>query len=94
VRRHDANIFQVQDESIVLVAARGQIASPPTRTRAMDRRSVPGRAVVDRRTIHIHDLAAESDAEYPISKAPSGRSITARRWPPRSCARAWPSARS
>ena len=65
----DANIFQVQDESILLVASRGQIASPPTRKRAIDRGSVPGRAVVDRRTIHIHDLAAESDSEYPISKA-------------------------
>src|SRR6185295_5596538 len=65
----DANIFQVKDESIVLVASRGQIASPPARTRAIGRGSVPGRAVVDRRTIHIHDLAAESDEEYPISKA-------------------------
>ena len=25
-----------------------------------------GRAVVDRRTVHVHDIAAESDAEYPI----------------------------
>jgi GAF domain-containing protein/CheY-like chemotaxis protein len=30
---------------------------------------VTGRAVVDRRTIHVHDLAAESDAEYPMVKA-------------------------
>jgi GAF domain-containing protein/CheY-like chemotaxis protein/anti-sigma regulatory factor (Ser/Thr protein kinase) len=65
----DANIFQVQDGLIVLVTSRGQIASPPTRTRAIDRGSVPGRAVVDRRTIHVHDLAAESDEEFPISKA-------------------------
>ena len=65
----DANIFRVQGESILLVASRGDIPSPPLRTRTIDRRSVTGRAVVDRRTIHIHDLAAEPESEYPISRA-------------------------
>src|SRR5690242_2956644 len=51
----DANIFQVQDGSLVLVTTRGEIPSPPTRKRAIDRGSVPGRSVADRRTIHIHD---------------------------------------
>jgi GAF domain-containing protein len=34
-----------------------------------DRGSVTGRAVLDRQTIHIHDLAAESEAEFPLGKA-------------------------
>jgi GAF domain-containing protein len=33
------------------------------------RGSVAGRAVVDRRTIHVHDLAAESEEEFPVAKA-------------------------
>src|SRR5919106_718104 len=32
------------------------------------RGSVVGRAVMERKTIHIHDLAAESDDEFPIAK--------------------------
>jgi GAF domain-containing protein len=33
------------------------------------RGSVAGRAVQERRTVHVHDLAAESDSEYPVAKA-------------------------
>ncbi len=65
----DSNIFRVQNESIVLVASWGDIPSSPLPTRTIDRRSVTGRAVVDRRTIHVHDLAAEPESEYPISRA-------------------------
>src|SRR5262249_41905601 len=64
-----ANIFRVQDGFMLLVASRGDIPLPPTRKRAVDRGSVPGRSVVERRTIHIHDLAAEPESEYPISIA-------------------------
>ncbi len=32
------------------------------------RASVTGRAVVDRRTVHVHDLAAESEREYPTGR--------------------------
>src|SRR5205814_1427246 len=35
----------------------------------VSRGSVGGRAMVDRRTIHVHDIAEESEAEYPVSKA-------------------------
>jgi two-component system, NtrC family, sensor kinase len=35
----------------------------------LTRDSVAGRAVVDRATIHVHDLAAEADDEYPMGKA-------------------------
>ena len=65
----DSNIFRVQNESILLVASRGDIPSSPLPTRTIDRRSVTGRAVVDRRTIHVHDLAAEPESEYPVSRA-------------------------
>ena len=64
----DAGIFRVEDGSLVRVSAHGPI--PRTyATRAINRGSVAGRAVVDRRTIHVHDLAAESDSEYPDGKA-------------------------
>ena len=49
-------------------AAHGPIA-PYMENRPLNRGSLSGRAVVDRRTIHVHDLAAESDAEYPVAKA-------------------------
>src|SRR5205814_10435574 len=35
----------------------------------LTRGSVSGRAVIDRQTIHVHDMAAESDAEFPDSKS-------------------------
>jgi signal transduction histidine kinase len=35
----------------------------------LDRGWVAGRAAVDRRTIHVHDLAAEPPDEYPIGRA-------------------------
>jgi two-component system, NtrC family, sensor kinase len=37
--------------------------------RAISREWVTGRSVVDRRTIHVHDLASESDVEYRVGKA-------------------------
>jgi GAF domain-containing protein/CheY-like chemotaxis protein len=63
----DAQIYRVEAESLVPSASYGPI--PPVESRPIDRGWVTGRAVVDRRTIHVHDLLAESDAEYPIGKA-------------------------
>jgi len=34
----------------------------------LTRESVSGRAAIDRCAIHVHDLAAESDAEYPVGR--------------------------
>jgi signal transduction histidine kinase/putative methionine-R-sulfoxide reductase with GAF domain len=42
---------------------------------AIDRGSIPGRAVIDRRTLHIHDLAAEPEGEL---LAPFARSLGVR----------------
>src|SRR5262249_52281541 len=39
----------------------------------LGRGSVVGRALVDGRTIHVHDLAAEPDTEYPEGKASQRR---------------------
>src|ERR1043166_3912330 len=36
---------------------------------ALDRGSIAGRAVSDRRTTHIHDMAAQSETEFPVGKA-------------------------
>src|SRR6266851_5529514 len=42
---------------------------PPDFTIRLTRDSVATRAVVDRATIHIHDLVAEPDKEYPVGRA-------------------------
>src|SRR4029434_5696865 len=34
----------------------------------INRESVTGRTIVDRRPVHVHDLAAESDEEFPLGK--------------------------
>jgi GAF domain-containing protein len=64
----DAQIYRVEGEFLHWVASHGPIP-PNTEERLISRGSVTGRAVVDRRTIHVHDLAAESDTEYPVGKA-------------------------
>jgi GAF domain-containing protein/CheY-like chemotaxis protein len=63
----DAQIYRADDGFLIPSASYGPI--PPVERRPVNRGWVTGRAVVDRRTIHVHDLAAESDAEYPIGKA-------------------------
>src|SRR5262249_37630343 len=40
----------------------------PPQSRPISRAFVGGRAIIDRRTIHVHDLAAEVDTEYPEVK--------------------------
>ena len=63
----DAQIFRVDGDSIRRVASHGPI---PTWERiGINRESVPGRAVVDRRTIHVRDMEAESDTTLAVGKA-------------------------
>ena len=68
----DANvalIFRVDGDGLRLVASHGPLPIiPPSEGIPIERGSVTGRAVLDRITIHIHDLAAESDSEFPASK--------------------------
>jgi GAF domain-containing protein len=49
----------------VLRARSGSIAGVEM---ALTRESVSGRAAVDRCTVHVHDLAAESESEYPVGR--------------------------
>jgi len=70
---YDAAIFQVEgdlprlvvlavSDSVILVAQHGPISTPSTL--ALTREVSVGRAVLDRRAIHVADLQAETD-EYP-----------------------------
>jgi signal transduction histidine kinase len=66
---YDASIFQVFGDGLRLVANQGQIpSSGPVGqlTIPLVRGRIPGRAVIDRRTIHVVDVVAEGD-EYPES---------------------------
>jgi GAF domain-containing protein len=65
---NDAQIFRVEGDVLCWAASHGPIA-PYVENRPINRGWVSGRAVVDRRTIHVRDLAAESDTEYPVGKA-------------------------
>jgi signal transduction histidine kinase len=66
---NDALIFRTAGERLDVVASYGPrgVQGQPGMWRN-DRGSVSGRAIVDRRTIHVHDLAAEPEAEYAIGR--------------------------
>jgi GAF domain-containing protein len=61
---NDALIHRIDGDSLKGVAnygpLPGQVGEGPP---LIDRSSIPGRAVIDRETIHIHDLAAEPEDE-------------------------------
>jgi len=59
---YDAAIFQVEGDLLRLVAHHGPISTPSTL--ALTREVSVGRAILDRRAIHVADLQAETD-EYP-----------------------------
>jgi two-component system NtrC family sensor kinase len=67
----NALIFRVDGDVVRLVAHYGALAGPPpeemTTGQPINRDWVTGRCVVERRTIHVHDLAAEGD-EYPYGR--------------------------
>jgi GAF domain-containing protein len=60
----DAQIYRVDEGFLFRAAAYGLIPASPRRT--INRDWVTGRAVVDRRTIHVHDLAEDED--YPVGR--------------------------
>ena len=69
----DAIVFRLEGTLLRSVAAHGSLTRPPGGDRlSATRGTVTGRAVVDRRPIHVHDLRAESSAEYPEGKAYQG----------------------
>jgi PAS domain S-box-containing protein len=71
---NNAVIFRLGDNLLRLVASYGRI---PTTSHALEavpanRDTVIGRATCDRRTIHVHNLAAE-DSEYPVGSRDAKR---------------------
>jgi GAF domain-containing protein/anti-sigma regulatory factor (Ser/Thr protein kinase) len=66
----DVSIALVDQHVLRVVASHGPLARWwPDEGIPLSRGSVTGRAVVERQTIHIHDLASESELEYPEGKA-------------------------
>jgi GAF domain-containing protein/anti-sigma regulatory factor (Ser/Thr protein kinase) len=63
----DAVISRVDGETIKQVAQFGAMPAP-NRVNRINRNSPVGRAIVDKKTIHVHDLLAEIETEYPESK--------------------------
>ena len=64
---NDALIYRQVDDCVNLVAQFGSIPvlGEPL---PISRGFVGGRAMIDRRTIHVHDVSEEIDTEYPIAK--------------------------
>jgi GAF domain-containing protein len=65
----DAQLFRIDGEVLRLAASfRGDVpVSAEVRAHGvpLQRGTVTGRSVLDRRAIHVHDIAAELDTEYP-----------------------------
>src|SRR5262245_168558 len=64
-----SQILQIDGDFLREITSHGPI---PSRLRGetirINRNSVAGRAVVDRKIIHVHDLLAELDTEFPDAK--------------------------
>ncbi len=63
---HDAQIYRVEGDLVRKVASHGSIpvALAVGETRPIRRGSAIGRAILDRQTIHIHDIVAEREEDY------------------------------
>ena len=63
----NARIWRLEDNVLRLVASYGESSATMDGREGLpaDRDTVTGRAACDRRTIHVHDIAAE-DGEYPV----------------------------
>jgi signal transduction histidine kinase len=65
----DAVIFRIDQDSLRNAATYGPLPKQtPEGFLPLSRGSVTGRAVVDRRTVHVPDLVAESEQEYPVGR--------------------------
>jgi len=66
-------IFGIEGASVVSMAQVGTMGSAPRGLLIpLNRQTIQGRAIVDRRPVHVPDVQAVSDAEYPVS-APFSR---------------------
>ncbi len=66
----DAVIYRIDGEALQPVAIHGRLTAHAL---PLTRGSVTGRAVIDRQTVHIHDLAAVSEAEFPVGRVSQRR---------------------
>jgi signal transduction histidine kinase len=64
---NDAQINLVDGDAFRPVASFGTMPTPTIR-RVITRGTPPGRAVLDCKTIHVHDIATELETEFPDSK--------------------------
>ena len=60
----DAQINRVEGDLLRRVASYGSMATPDD-VSVLNRGRVGGRAIIDRQTIHIHDITAGFDTEFP-----------------------------
>ncbi|MDX1486684.1 MAG: GAF domain-containing protein, partial [Acidiferrobacterales bacterium] len=65
---NDAEIFRVDGDSFRAAAHHGPIPGPAGRLIPIDGGSLAGRAVLERRTVHVHDLQTEVQ-EFPVGSA-------------------------
>ncbi len=65
---NDAIVSRIDGQILRRVASFGPIPKEVSEPTLINRDSVAGHAVIDRRTIHIPDMATESESEYPLSK--------------------------
>ncbi|MET0501788.1 MAG: ATP-binding protein [Candidatus Binatia bacterium] len=66
---NDAQIFRLEGDLHRRVASFGRLPVPElTELFPINRDTVSGRSILERRSIHVHDLAMEVDTEYPASK--------------------------
>ena len=63
----DALIYRIDGDVLQRVAVHGSMPVPAA-SASVTRRNPVGRAVVDGKTIHVHDIAAEMETEFPESK--------------------------
>ena len=64
----DALIYREQGERLHLAAKYGSSLPVSAESLPITRGSVGGRTIIDRRTIHVDDVAAEIDTEYPEAR--------------------------
>jgi signal transduction histidine kinase len=65
----DCSILEAAGEVFRVVAFRGAGQLKDFEGAPVDRGSVAGRSLLDGQLIHVHDIRAESSAEYPVSRA-------------------------
>jgi GAF domain-containing protein len=66
----DAQIYRVEGDIVRKVASYGAVSPVLAvgETQPISRSLVTGRAILDRRTVHVEDLATEADKEFPGAK--------------------------